>query len=337
MDHFLAINIPDVILASNRFRDSKHRLCEHILRKEFAGYWICRGPLNRTQTLVGSGKVILHIHGGGYVSGHPLGSLAQLLRVAELAAEEHVSVGIFAIQYSLGPQAKIPQQAKEAVAAYLYLLDEMQIAPCNIILEGDSAGGHLVLSLLQQLAHNNLPRPGGSILIYPWVNLENSGNSFRRNCYRDILTKAGLDHARDQIMGPDGRYKFSHLIDFSKPMLGTRSWREILPKTWVSTGVHDCLVDDIVAFVRNARLDGADVDFQVVAGKPHAWITFDDSRDIHAYRNLDPSASVGKRMAGARHIYEGLSAILDNSRLCKDKGEMVDEHHGTHPSLATET
>jgi acetyl esterase/lipase len=325
MDTFLATNIPDVILASNRFRDSNHRLCEPILREEFAGYWICKGPLNRTETSIGSNKILLHIHGGGYVAGHPLGSLAQFLRVAELAAKAGAPLAIFALQYSLGPQAKIPQQVQEAVAAYLYLLDEMQIPPCNIILEGDSAGGHLVLSLLQELANKTLPRPGGCILIYPWVNLENSGNSFRRNCYKDILTKAGLDHARDQVLGPNSRHKFAHLIDFSSPMLGARSWKDILPRTWVSTGMHDCLVDDIVAVVGNARLDGANVDFQFVAGKPHAWLPFDDAWDIHAYRKLYPSASVGDRMAAARHVYEGLSAILVNSRLDKGMGEVDQE------------
>ena len=308
MQSLLVTNNPEAILGSNRFRNARHRLCEHILRKDFAGYWICKGPPTEIQTTKQFDKILIHIHGGGYIAGHPLGSLAQFLRVSELAAEQNLALGIFALHYSLGPKAKFPQQTKQAVAAFRYLIEELYISPRNIILEGDSAGGHLALSMLVELSRQGLPRPGGCILIYPWVNLNNSGASFQRNKFRDILNKKDLDHAASEVLGEHGRVEFAHICNFSIPR--ERKWAQILPRTWVSTGTEDCFVDDIVAFVENARSDGAEVSMQFATGKAHAWLTFDDAWDIRVYCQQEPSADLKNIMQGASHIFKGLSDIL---------------------------
>lgn len=70
----------------------------------------------------------------------------------------------------------------------LYLIqgspDHQPVPPSSIIFAGDSAGGGLVLALLQLLRNAGTPRPAGAILISPWCDLTHSfpsvdGNSVR--------------------------------------------------------------------------------------------------------------------------------------------------------------
>ena len=87
--------------------------------------------------------------------------------MAELVLERGVSINIFALKYDLAPEARVPQQVNQAVAAYRYLVEEMGINPKKIIVLGSSAGSRLALSLVYELAEKQLPRTGKVMLLYP--------------------------------------------------------------------------------------------------------------------------------------------------------------------------
>ena len=68
----------------------------------------------------------------------------------------------------------VPASAQTTLAdaerAYLWLLDR-GTPPEHIVVAGDSAGCHMVLSLLQTLREQELPLPGGAVLLCPWLDL----------------------------------------------------------------------------------------------------------------------------------------------------------------------
>lgn len=300
------------ILGSPRFKDSEGRLCRRILRQNFAGYWVCQGCPAEPQHPSNCDTVLLYIHGGAYHLGHPLSTLTTLLRIAEIAADNGVSVAIFALNYTLAPEATFPKQQQQALAAYEYLIGEIRIDPFKITVLGESAGGHLALTLLYGIAEKKLARPGGASLLFPWVNLTNSGVSFERNKNYDILNKSMLDTCVDIAFPPHRRSHLPHFLNFAAPMQGDYTWKDILPSfTWIQVGLHDLFVDDIISFKQNAELQGARVVLETAPGMPHAWQLLKDMFDRKEFVALQPGENVGELMKGAKNIAQGLLSIIE--------------------------
>src|SRR3954471_17175012 len=66
---------------------------------------------------------------------------------------------IFALEYTLVPDASYPAQLYQTVAGYEYVLSMIQ-DPSKICVSGDSAGATLILSLLLHIASTNIHRKG---------------------------------------------------------------------------------------------------------------------------------------------------------------------------------
>jgi acetyl esterase/lipase len=58
---------------------------------------------------------------------------------------------------------------------------DLGIAPEEIIVAGDSAGGGLCLTLMQYLRDAGLPQVGAAYLLSPWCDLTTSFESWNRN------------------------------------------------------------------------------------------------------------------------------------------------------------
>jgi acetyl esterase/lipase len=312
----------DNILFSKRFASDasafdRSTIGRRVSRPEFAGYWVCKGKGKRTVEDGPSDAdiTVLWIHGGGYISGHPLANTAQMLRITEIAYERNITVAVFALEYTLAPEAVFPCQINQAMASYLYLLEEMEIEPSRIVITGSSAGGHLALALLYEIANASIPRPGKAMLLYPWVNLNNSGISFKENRYKDGLSKDDLDRCASWVLGEHGREYFPHVVDFASSSLPKGlTWSHILPSaTWVTVGSHDLFLSDVENFVRVATADGATVDLDIEKGSPHGWLEYYDAPDAKCYLDSPPLEEVASIMPGAQL----LAAQLCN--FCTDK------------------
>jgi acetyl esterase/lipase len=106
-------------------------------------------------------SAILYIHGSGYVVCSPKthrGLIAKLSREAGLPA--------YAVRYRLAPEHPFPAAFDDALDAYKHLLDRGYE---RIVVAGDSAGGHLALSLVAALTEARLPTPTGLVLFSPLV------------------------------------------------------------------------------------------------------------------------------------------------------------------------
>ncbi len=106
-------------------------------------------------------KLILHIHGGAWISGVPCDGQRAFAEIVDEAC-----VNLYSVDYRLAPEHRYPAALEDCVAVYKALL-EKGYGPENILLMGESAGGNLCLALGLYLKDNGLPLPGGMALISP--------------------------------------------------------------------------------------------------------------------------------------------------------------------------
>lgn len=109
-------------------------------------------------------KTVLYIHGGGYVN-EALDAHWHFVGRAML----RTGVRIVFPQYSLAPEFTCEDALPELLHTYEEILKN--VPPEKIFVMGDSAGGGLALSLLQDLREHALPQPRHAILISPSVEL----------------------------------------------------------------------------------------------------------------------------------------------------------------------
>ena len=98
---------------------------------------------------------MLYLHGGGYAYYSKFH--ANLIALVTLAA----NCKTFALDYRLIPEHPFPAQLEDALAAYLWLL-ENDVPPERLVVAGDSAGGNLALALLTctSRSKNTIASPG---------------------------------------------------------------------------------------------------------------------------------------------------------------------------------
>src|SRR5262249_49986339 len=103
------------------------------------------------------GRVVLYLHGGGYVIGSPRSH-------RHLAAAIATAAGASALltDYRRAPEAPFPAAMDDAVAAYRWLLDQ-GIAPGGLVIGGDSAGGGLTVATLLALRDAGVPLPAAGV------------------------------------------------------------------------------------------------------------------------------------------------------------------------------
>lgn len=116
-----------------------------------------------------SGDIIIHIHGGGFVSMSSTSHECYLRKWVN-----NTNIPIISIDYSLAPKYPYPVALNEIYQAYLFIVENRGIKIKNIILAGDSAGGNFIVALTSLLIVNNKRVPDLLIASYPALYLSTS-------------------------------------------------------------------------------------------------------------------------------------------------------------------
>jgi epsilon-lactone hydrolase len=116
-------------------------------------------------------RVVLYLHGGGYVMGSNRTHRELASRIAQEAAAR-----VLVLDYRLAPEHPFPAAVEDATAAYRWLR-EQGIAAASIAIAGDSAGGGLTLAALLALRDAGDVLPACAVCLSPWVDLEGTGAS----------------------------------------------------------------------------------------------------------------------------------------------------------------
>jgi epsilon-lactone hydrolase len=210
---------------------------------------------------VATDRAVLYLHGGAYTAGS-LGT--HRLHVANLSAA--CGVRVLNVDYRLAPEHPHPAGVDDAVTAYRWLLAS-GLAPDQVVIAGDSAGGGLAAATLVALRDRGEPTPAGGALISPWADLTMAAESYRTRADLDpMVSHEGLKPSADAYLA--GR-------DPADPTVSAM-FADLtgLPPLVIHVGDHEVLLDDAVALAERARAAGVDVDLWVAPEMIHVWHAF---------------------------------------------------------------
>jgi acetyl esterase/lipase len=207
-------------------------------------------------------RVILYLHGGGYVMGSINTHRAMVARIARAAHARAL-----ALDYSLAPERPFPAAINDTTAAYKWLL-ERGYKPNQVVLAGDSAGGGLVLAALLALRDSGTSLPACAIAISPWTDMEGTGESMKTKADKDpmVANDTGLlNMARLYLGGADARNPLASPLyaDFRG-----------LPPLLIQVGEAETLLDDSTRVAERAKAAGVKVDLEVWDEMIHVWHVF---------------------------------------------------------------
>jgi acetyl esterase/lipase len=208
-----------------------------------------------------SDRVLLQMHGGGYVGGMSNNHRILGLRQATLADAGEV----YFVNYRLAPAHVYPAALEDAVAVYKELLNR-GIKGENIILTGDSAGGNLAVELALYLKENKLPQPGVIALASPWTTFEHKkGTSRYYNDEKDVILGKGTPL---NIPVKDAKYKgkLSRKDPRLSPIYADLSG---LPPMLIQAGGNELFLTESVRLAEKAAADGTTVTLTVYPGMSH--------------------------------------------------------------------
>jgi acetyl esterase/lipase len=206
-------------------------------------------------------RVLLFLHGGGYVSG----SIRSHRHMVAQAGRE-AGARTLALDYRLAPEHPFPAALDDAVAGYRWLLSQ-GIAPGHIALAGESAGGGLAVATLTTLRDASDPLPACGWLSSPWTDLENGGATMATKAAVDpLISKPYLDElAGLYLVGTDKR------TPLASPLYADLRG---LPPLLIQVGSAETLLDDAVRLAGAAGVADVRVSMQVWPDMIHAWHLF---------------------------------------------------------------
>jgi acetyl esterase/lipase len=208
-----------------------------------------------------SRKILLYLHGGGYVVCSPA---THRLMVARMCRE--AGFDALLIDYRLAPEHPFPAAVEDAEAAYRWLLAS-GYAASDIVVAGDSAGGGLTLSLLLTLREAGMPLPAGAALLSPWTDLALTGLT--------MLTKAKAD---PMLRLDSAALATRHYLQATSPTHPIASplhaCLDGLPPLLVQVGSEEILLDDSRRLVAKALDAGVDASLEIWPGMMHVFQAF---------------------------------------------------------------
>ncbi len=211
---------------------------------------------------------MLYFHGGGFVQ--PMFKVHWPL-VAEMVKQCGISVTV--PLYPVVPEAGYAAQDALADAVYADLAAKHD--PARIILNGDSAGGHMALALALRLVRDAGPLPGKLALFAPWLDLGLADPAIAAVEPHDIMLKIGTLRACGQMVAA-GRAMDDPEVS---PLYASADRLGHLPQTRIWTGRHDLFIVDSRSFVSKLRAAGVDAKLYEYAAAPHVFMAILPTRE----------------------------------------------------------
>ncbi len=229
--------------------------CESINAGGVPAEWISAPDAVKTQ-------VILYLHGGGYMSG----SINTHREIASRISRGSKS-RVLIIDYRLAPEHPFPAAVEDAYLAYQWLIEDQKIAPSDLIIAGDSAGGGLTLATLINLREKNKKLPAAGVCLSPWTDLGLTSKSYKSKARIDpMVTVDGLMFdAKLYLVDTD------YTNPLASPFYGDLSG---LPPLFLLVGTAEILLDDSVELAKRAKKANVDVTLEAWDDMPHVFPIF---------------------------------------------------------------
>jgi len=217
--------------------------------------------------------VILYFPGGGFILSAMRGQRQMLADICLRSGSRALLV-----QYRTAPEHMLPTAQEDALSAYRALLNEPDTDPRRLFLLGDSAGGNVALSALQQARDAGLPQPAGAMLLSPATDLSFHGgkliDNLRRDPFFDISFLLWMRHTAL----PEGQSSHDPLL--------SPAWASFtgLAPLLIEAGSTEALLDGSLLVAKRAPKEGVKVHLTVEPNAPHVYPAIGWLRQARAAR-----------------------------------------------------
>lgn len=202
-------------------------------------------------------RLIVHVHGGGYVFGQGEAGVPEAILMAGIGGYRVVS-----IDYRMPPDFPYPAALDDAMAVWKEVVRTND--PKNLAIFGSSTGGGLTLAMVLRAKDEHLPLPAAIAPGTPWSDLTDTGDSYQTNEWLDnilVTWKGWLGDAAKLYAG--GR-------DMKEPYLSpVYGDFQGFPPTILTTGTRDLFLSNTVRVHRKLRRAGIEADLNVYEGQSH--------------------------------------------------------------------
>jgi monoterpene epsilon-lactone hydrolase len=221
-------------------------------------------PVERQRTPnVSERKVILYLHGGGFISYSPRTHRRLSSEIGRVTSSI-----VFSVDYRLAPEHPYPAAIDDAFEVYKWLINE-GYDPSNIVNAGDSAGGYLTLMVLLRIRDEGIQVPKAAVCISPATDLTATHDALYDNVRTDIsLAPSGVYWMLKSFLGDTD----SHDGAVSPLFADLKG----LPPLLFQVSKIEMLYSDSVRFVEKAKAEGVDATLQ-------SW---DDTVHVFQWFNL---------------------------------------------------
>ncbi|UTY32830.1 alpha/beta hydrolase fold domain-containing protein [Treponema putidum] len=246
-----------------------------------------------------SGRAILYIHGGSFISGT---KKAYRSFCAGLAHE--ASADLYLPEYKPAPEHPFPAAFEDIYKVYSKLIDSHTVESANLILAGDGAGGGLILSLIHYLKNKRLPLPALLVLFSPWADLSCSSEGLSANKKKDFV------FSQEALLGAAQLYteEKNFTNELVSPIFGNF---ENFPPVFIQCGGNEILLDDSMRLCEKIEKAGGVAVLDKIDDMPHL---FHALPDYFANAHLEVEA-VGKKITG----------FFDNGSVIENKADLIGE------------
>lgn len=219
------------------------------------GEWL--RPAGRRPT-----RVLLFVHGGGYVMGSVDTHRALAGRVSVAG-----DASVFLLEYRRAPEHKFPAALDDVITCWSWLLAQTGASNGSIGVVGDSAGGGLAAALVLSLLESGHQVPGALALLSPWLDMTLTSGSLAASLEADpLVDREFLEAARAAYAG--GADAKDPLLS---PLFG--AWHGA-PATLIQVAAPERLADDSRHLFDRMSSAGVDVVLEEWDGLIHVWHQF---------------------------------------------------------------
>ena len=201
---------------------------------------------------------IIYFHGGGFVI--PMMEPHWPL-VAKLV--EATGASLTVPLYPVVPEASHTEV--DALAGEVFERLAMEWKPADIVLAGDSAGGHMALSLALRLARKGGAQAGNLVLFAPWLDLTLADPAIREVEPHDIMLRIDALREMGRMWAGEGDPASAQYSPLRAELSG-------LPPTAIFQGQHDLFVIDSRSFAGRLREAGVHTELYEYGGAPHVYM-----------------------------------------------------------------
>lgn len=204
------------------------------------------------------GKMLLHIHGGGYILNPGEAGLLEAILMADAG-----KIPVVSVDYRLAPAHPYPAALDDVMTVYGELLKNYPPEALGVF--GTSTGGGLALAVPLKARELGLPMPGALAAGTPWTDLSKTGDSYFSN--------EGVDNVLctyDGLLGAAAKL-YAAGEDLKNPMLSP-VYGDVrdFPPSFLAAGTRDLFLSNTARMHQKMLENDVPAELVILEGLSHA-------------------------------------------------------------------